>query len=183
MSHCLEGFFAEPANPVVDALALDGLARAHAGLAAAMRPEGDAERASLMAAAFAGGAAIHKGLGPAHAVAIVCGDQDLHHGLLVAAALPHTVALVARHVPGKAARAAQALGIGADGIGADGSVADALLALRDALGLPASFRAMGYRADDPDAMAAAMARSPFNAASPYRPTSEEYRAILRALLA
>ena len=132
----------------------------------------------LMAAAFAGGAAIHKGLGPAHAIAIVCGDQDLHHGLLVAAALPHTAALVARHDPAKAARAAQALGIGAGG-----SIADALAALRDALGLPASLQAMGYRAGNLDAMAAAMARSPFNATSPYRPAQEEYRAILQALLA
>lgn len=102
----------------------------------------------------------------------------MHHGLLVAASLPHTVALVARHAPGKAARAAQALGIGADG-----SIADALTALRDALGLPASLRTMGYRAGDLHAMAAAMARSPFNATSPYKPTSEEYQAILQALLA
>ena len=72
LSHCIEGYFAEPANPVIDALALDGIARVFADIHAALEPEGDAPRASLMAAAFAGGAAIQKGLGPAHAVAVVC---------------------------------------------------------------------------------------------------------------
>ena len=101
LSHCIEGYFAEPANPVADALALDGARRVVADLPAALEPSGDSARASLMAAAFAGGAAIHKGLGPAHAIAFVCGEQDVHHGTLIGVALPHTTRLVARHVPGK----------------------------------------------------------------------------------
>jgi 4-hydroxybutyrate dehydrogenase len=59
LSHCLEGFFAEPENPIIDALALDGLTRAFSNLYPATQPDGDAARAGLMAAAFAGGAAIH----------------------------------------------------------------------------------------------------------------------------
>ena len=177
LSHCLEGFFSEPANPVIDALALDGLARAHASIKAAAEGD-DAARASLMAAAFAGGAAIHKGLGPAHAVALACGDQDLHHGMLIAAALPHTVALVAPHAPAKADRAAAALGLpnGA-------AIPDALRALNATLGLPASYREAGYRAASVDALVDGMAASPFNRASPYKPTAADYRAILHALLA
>ena len=58
----------------------------------------------------AGRAAIHKGLGPAHAVAIISGDQGLHHGLIVAIALPHTIALVAPHAAEKADRLAAATG-------------------------------------------------------------------------
>ena len=176
LSHCLEGFFSEPANPVIDALALDGLARAYAAIKGAVEGD-DAARASLMAAAFAGGAAIHKGLGPAHAVALACGDQDLHHGMLVAAALPHTVALVALHAPAKADRAAPVLGLrnGA-------AIPDALRALNAALGLPASYREAGYRATSVDALVDGMAASPFNRASPYKPTAGDYRAIFQTLL-
>ncbi len=177
LSHCLEGYFSEPANPVIDALALDGLARAYGAIAAAV--EGDeAARGSLMAAAFAGGAAIHKGLGPAHAVALACGDQDLHHGMLVAAALPHTVALVAPHAPAKADRVATALGLRNSA-----GIPDALRALNAALGLPASYREAGYRAASLDALVDSMAASPFNRASPYKPTAGDYRTILGTLLA
>ncbi len=177
LSHCLEGFFSEPANPVVDALALDGLARAYGAIAAAVEGD-DAARGSLMAAAFSGGAAIHKGLGPAHAVALCCGDQDLHHGMLVAAALPHTVALVAPHAPAKADRVAAALGL-PDRVG----IADALRALNARLGLPASYREAGYRAKSVDGLVDSMVASPFNRASPYKPTAGDYRTILDSLLA
>ncbi len=177
LSHCLEGYFSEPANPIVDALALDGLARAHADIMAAVEPGGDAARASLMAAAFAGGAAIHKGLGPAHAVALACGDQTLHHGILVAAALPLIVALVAPHAPAKAERVATALGL------ADAAdIPDALKALNRRLGLPRSYREAGYSAGSVETLVDSMVASPFNRASPYVPTRDEYRAVTSALV-
>ena len=178
LSHCLEGYFAEPANPIVDALALDGFARAYMDVQAAMKPTGDIARASLMAAAFAGGAAIHKGLGPAHAIATVCGDQGLHHGVLVAVALPHTVRLVAAHAPAKAARLVAVLGLteAAD-------LADCLQALNRTLGLPASLRAAGYRPGSIEELVEGMVRSPFNRTSPYVPTAAEYDQLIRMLLA
>ncbi len=178
LSHCLEGFFAEPANPIVDALALDGMERAFRDIRAAMGPDGDGARASLMAAAFAGGAAIHKGLGPAHAIATACGDQGLHHGMLVAAALPVTIALVAPRSPAKAARAARALGLGE---GAD--IGEALRALCRALGLPGSLRAAGYVAGPIEPLIDYMVRSPFNRTSPYVPTPDDYLRMTRDLLA
>jgi alcohol dehydrogenase class IV len=178
LAHCLEGYFAEPAHPIVDALALDGAARAFANVRAATEPPGDAARAELMAAAFAGGAAIHKGLGPAHAVSIICGDQGLHHGLIVAIALPHTVALVAPHAAKKADRLASALGL------ADGSaIPEALQSLNRALGIPATLREAGYRAASFDELADAMARSHFNRTSPYAPNSNDYLAIVKVLMA
>ena len=177
LSHCLEGYFSEPANPIVDALALDGLTRVHADIMAALEPGGDAARASLMAAAFAGGAAIHKGLGPAHAVALACGDQNLHHGILVAVALPLIVALVAPHAPAKAARIAAALGLG----GAE-DIPDALRALNGKLGLPATYCEAGYDAGPVEALVDSMVASPFNRASPYVPTRAEYRAVTAALV-
>jgi len=108
-------------------------------------------------------------------VALACGDQDLHHGMLVAAALPRTVALVA---PAKADRAAAALGL-PNGAG----IPDALRMLNAALGLPASYREAGYRAACVDALVDSMATSPFNRASPYKPTAGDYRTILGTLLA
>ena len=178
MSHCIEGYFAEPANPIVDALALDGLTRAYADVGAAMAPGGDAARTSLMAAAFAGGAAIHKGLGPAHAVALACGDQDIHHGVLIAAALPLTVALVAPHAPAKAARVAAALGLSNSA-----AIPAALQALSRSVGLPASYREAGYRLRATDALVDGMVTSHFNRASPYAPTRNEYASLIDTLLA
>ena len=178
LSHCMEGFFAEPANPVIDALALDGIARVFADIRAALEPEGDAARASLMAAAFAGGAAIHKGLGPAHAIALVCGDQDLHHGALIAAALPVTTELLARHVPHKAVRVASALGLAG---GED--IAPALRALMRDLDLPATYTALGYKAVSLDRLTDGVVASHFNRTSAYVPTREEYGAALQQLVA
>lgn len=180
LSHCVEGFFAEPANPVADALALDGAARVMRDILGALEPApapgGDAARASLMAAAFAGGAAIHKGLGPAHAIAFVCGDQDVHHGTLIGVALPHTARLVARHVPARAARLAAAIGIEA---GAD--LGDAIAALVASLGLPATLTAAGYRMASLDAAVEAMVGSHFNRTSPYVPSADEYRDLTQAI--
>ena len=176
ISHCIEGFFAEPANPIVDALALDGLSRAYGNIEAATRPGGEAARANMMAAAFAGGAAIHKGLGPAHAIAIVCGDQGIAHGLLVATALPLTAALVVRHSSEKAARIAGALGL------AHGSdLPEALSKLIRALALPSSLRTAGYKAVGLEDLTAKILKSHFNRTSPYVPTHGEYLEILTLL--
>lgn len=178
LSHCVEGFFAEPANPIVDALALDGAARVFADVHAALDPDGEAARASLMAAAFAGGAAIHKGLGPAHAVALVCGDQDVHHGTLIGVALPRTTRMVAAHVPAKAARLARAIGLGA---GDD--LAGALSALVASLGLPNTLAGAGYRVEDSERLVGEMVASHFNRTSPYAPTADDYRVILADIAA
>lgn len=173
LSHCVEGFFAEPVHPVADALALDGARRAFADVHAALEPAGDEARASLMAAAFAGGAAIGKGLGPAHAVALSCADQHVHHGTLIGVALPVTTRLLSAHAPDKAARLAAAIGLSA---GAD--LADALAQLVASLGLPATLTQAGYRVDDPERLADDMAQSHFNRTSPYAPTRDEYRQLL-----
>lgn len=170
LSHCLEGFFMEPANPVIDALALDGAARVFADIHAAVETGGDDALASLMAAAFAGGAAIQKGVGLAHVVALTCGDQDVHHGTLVGIALPHTTRMLAQNLPEKADRLAKAMGLAS---GAE--IADALAALIVSLNLPTSLRGTAYRIDDRDAIVAAMQANPINRISPYVPTAEEYR--------
>jgi len=178
LAHCVEGYFAEPASPIIDALALDGVARVFSDIRAALELDADEARGSLMVAAFAGGAAIQKGLGPAHAVALACGDQDLHHGTLISIALPMTVALVASRSPLKATRLAERLGLRT---GAE--LGDAIRALTRSLGIPGSLREAGYRARSVDDLVNLMVRSPFNRSSPYAPTPEEYRDITMALVA
>lgn len=177
LSHCLEGFFAEPAHPIVDALALDGIAKVVANLRAAIAPDGEAARAEIMAAAFAGGTAIHKGLGPAHAIAVTCGDQHIHHGMLVAAALPSTVSLVAPQLPAKAGRIAHAVGCEPDELG------PALAELIRALGLAERYSELGYRPASFEKLLRDVGDSPFNRICPYVPSQDEYRSILETLLA
>ena len=178
LSHCVEGFFAEPPNPVIDALALDGITRVFADIRKALEPGGDAARASLMAAAFAGGAAIHKGLGPAHAIALVCADQDIHHGTLIAAALPVTTDLLTHRVPGKAAKVAAALGLQRGE-----EIAPALRALMRDLGLPPTYKEAGYVAGSLDTLTDGVVASHFNRTSAYVPTRGEYRVALEQLVA
>lgn len=172
LSHCIEGFFAEPAHPIIDALALNGIVRVFADVEEACTPAGDAARLSLMAAAYAGGVAIHKGLGPAHAVALACGDQHAHHGTLVAVALPHTTQLLAQHLPVKAARMAVGLGLSSTA-----SIGEALSQLIRALRLPETLSAAGYKVNDFERFIADLVASPFNRSSPYAPREAEYRAI------
>jgi alcohol dehydrogenase class IV len=177
LSHCLEGYLAQPANPIADAIALDGLGRAFRHVKDATRQSIDALE-MMMAASFAGGVAIHKGLGPAHAIAVACGDQDLHHGALVAAVLPAVMQLMAARAPEKARRAAQAMGLAAEG-----ELAGALADLIRALGLPTSLRELGYRVASFETLVEAMCASPFNRSAPYAPTPAEYLEITRALTA
>ena len=107
----------------------------------------------------------------------MCGDQGLHHGVLVAVALPSTVALVARHAINKAERVAVALGVE--------RVADIPEALREmnhALGMPATLREAGYSPGSVDEMVDGMTQSHFNLTSPYVPTRDEYYEIVQSLL-
>ncbi|MBU1815650.1 MAG: iron-containing alcohol dehydrogenase [Gammaproteobacteria bacterium] len=177
LAHCLEGFLAHPPHPLVDAIALDGLARAYANVHAAMHPEADQARQELMVASFAGGVAIHKGLGPAHAIALACGDQRMHHGTLVAAALPGAMEIAAAKLPALTDRVAEALQLASRF-----ELASALRKLNASLGLPSHLGHAGYRISDPDELIKAMASSPFNRTAAYAPTADEYRAMTNALL-
>lgn len=177
LSHCIEGFFAEPAHPIIDAVALDGASRVFSDIHAALEPAGDAARASLMAAAFAGGVAIHKGLGPAHAIALACGDQHVHHGTVIGVVLPATTRLLAKALPEKAGRLRDALRLAPDS-----DLADALSELVASLGLPTSLVEAGYRPGDMATLLTKTTGSHFNRVSPYVPTEEEYRTILESAM-
>ena len=76
LSHCIEGYLSITDCAPAKAMALDGMRRAWRAVAhATARGEDLTAREEMMLAALAGGVAIGLGLGPAHAIAITCGDQ------------------------------------------------------------------------------------------------------------
>jgi alcohol dehydrogenase class IV len=178
IGHCIEGFLSPAVNPVVDAIALDGIRRAARYLERAVADGQDREaRWHMMMAAVEGGMAISKGLGCAHALSMTFSHTDLHHGALVTISLPVVMRFLEPAVPEKLAQVADALGAAPGG-----SAADALAALNARVGLPATIRALGYRGNDHEALAAFAVGNYFNRGSPRAPTLDDYRRIIAELL-
>jgi alcohol dehydrogenase class IV len=130
-----------------------------------------------MMAAVQGGLSIYKGLGPAHAIATTCGDRGLHHGMLSALAMPPVLRLFEAKGNEKVRVLARAMGCKPGK-----SAADAVEDLNSRVGLPHTIGALGYGQADLDEMARDAESSFFNAPSPYRPSFDEYRAMLETLL-
>ncbi len=178
ISHCVEGYLSSRMSPFADALALDGIQRAMAAIRDATQRGDDVRaRAEMMAAAYAGGVAIGMGLGPAHAIAITCGDQGFHHGLLSGIGLVCSLDLVSRHAPNRAAAIAQALGL-SPGASLSAAIAD----LMRALNLPATLVELGYRAVDVSALGSRAHASPFNLTARYHPSAAEYTEMIQRSL-
>ncbi len=174
MSHCIEGYLSKNRNPFADVLALDGLSRAARSIRRAVADGNDVEaRSEMMIAAYAGGAAISMGLGPAHAIAITCGDQGFHHGILsgigVVAAFDH----MAAKQPERAAHLCTAFGIDSTT-----SLASSIASLMSELGLPSTLRDLGYSTNKPTELAAAAQSSFFNLSAWYHPSETEYAAMI-----
>ncbi len=174
LTHCMEGFLAPSVNPIVDAIALDGIRRVVTWIERAVADGSDREaRWHMMMAALAGGIGISKGLGPAHALGNTFGDRGLHHGALVTLALPCTIRHLAPHVAKDRMLAlADALGV------PDGDAADAVADLNARVRLPATLKELGYGQADLDEAAQDAAGSFFNARCAQPPTLAEYRAMI-----
>ncbi len=176
LSHCIEGYLSKTDSPFMDALALDGMKRAFDNVERATANGADREaRAQMLLAAVAGGASIHKGLGPIHAFAGVFGDRGFHHGTLVAIAMPAALRLAESRAPAKMKAVANALGLES---GARASEAVAALNVR--LGLPKTLSAYGYgEVADFEETVEATWNNRFNLSSPYAPTREEIAQMVR----
>jgi len=178
ISHCMEGYLSSRMLPFADALALDGIRRAMAAIRDATQRSGDLRaRSEMMAAAYAGGVAISMGLGPAHAIAIACGDQGFHHGLLSGIGLVCSLDSVSRHAPDRAAAIAVALGL-PPGASLSAAIAD----LMRTLNLPATLAELGYRAVDVSALGSRAHASPFNLNARYHPNAAEYKEMIQRSL-
>lgn len=178
LSHCIEGFLSKKDIPLGKTIALDGIARVARYLRRATTDCDDAEaRGQMMLAAFAGGAAIGMGLGPAHAVAIVCSDQGFHHGVLSGIGLVATLDATSARVPEQAADVALALGLKPTQ-----SLGQAVASLMRELGLPATLAELNYLPGDLQVLANAAHQSHFNLFAPFHPTASNYADMLAGSL-
>ena len=165
LSHCVEGYLSRNDNPIAKSIALDGAGRAVRHVRRAYADPRDMEaRTEMMTAAFAGGVAIGMGLGPAHAIAITCGDQGFHHGVLSGIGLVAAIDTMAAHQPVRAGALKYALGIGAGD-----SIAAVIASLMRSLELPGSLGELRYVAADVPELARAAHRSFFNSTAWHRP--------------
>jgi len=179
LSHCIEGYLSRNDAPFLNEIALDGARRAWANVRAATERGSDLSiRTEMLLAAYAGGVAITMGLGAAHAIAVGCGDQGYHHGVLSGIGLVAALDGIAEHRPERAEALRDALGLAPDA-----SLSGAVAGLMEALGLPSSLRALGYRVDDIDRLAIEAHRSFFNLSAYHHPSAGEYRAMLQGSLA
>jgi 4-hydroxybutyrate dehydrogenase len=178
LSHCIEGFLSKTFCPPADAMALDGIRRVFRHLPSATADGSNPDaRMEMIIAAFEGGVAVGKGLGPAHAIAISCGDQGLHHGMLSAIGIVASLPLMEKQIPERVRVLAESMGLRPGQ-----SAVDGVQALMARVGLPNSLSDVGYATNDLDALAGEAARSHFNWSSPYAPTKEEFAQMIRAVL-
>ena len=174
LSHCIEGFLSKKDMPLGKSIALDGIARVARSLRRVVgHPDDTKARGDMMLAAFAGGAAIGMGLGPAHAVAIACSDQGFHHGVLSGIGLVATLDATCTHVPAQAADIASALGLEPTA-----SLGQSMASLMRELGLPATLAELRYEPRDLQALARAAHQSHFNLFAPWHPAASDYAAML-----
>jgi 4-hydroxybutyrate dehydrogenase len=178
LSHCIEGYLSTSFCPPADALALDGIRRVFRYLPKAIEDGSDLDaRMQMMIAAFAGGVAIGKGLGPAHAIAIAGGDRGLHHGLLSAIGLLASMPVMERECPERMRTIGDAIELAEYE-----RPSDAVRALMISLGLPTSLAAVGYQAGDISELAGRAAMSHFNLTSPYAPIEAEFGRMIEMVL-
>ncbi len=176
LSHCIEGYLSANDIPFFDAIALDGIIRVVRYLARATADGADIEaRTNLLLAGYAGGVAINMGLGPAHAIAISCGDQGFHHGILSGIGLVVALDHMASHRPDRAAAIRRAMELGQDD-----SLATAIADMMRDGGLPTSLAELGYVVDHPERLAREAHQSFFNTSAFHHPRLEEYDAMIRA---
>jgi len=177
LTHCIEGFLSIVDSPVADTLALDGIRRVMSHVDQATRHGDDlVARGEMLVAGYLGGVAIGMGLGPAHAIAITCGDQGLHHGVLSGIGCVASLDAVLAQVPHKLAPLCAALGIDSP----HGSPSQILAATMRRLGLPATLKEAGYHVHDIALLAQKANHSVFNRSSRWHPSAATYLQWLEA---
>lgn len=157
MAHCVDSLWAPRANPLLSAMAGEGIRALAPALRGIVADGSDLEARSgclygayLSAATFAGaGSGLH------HKICHVLGGaHDLPHAETHAVVLPHVLAFNAAAAPEAGARVAAALG---DGAGRTGDPVGALLALYDDLGAPRALRDLSMPEDGIEEVAAQVA--------------------------
>jgi maleylacetate reductase len=133
LAHAVEALYAPGHNPVVSALALEGVRAVNDSLPAVIGAPGDVDaRGELLYGAYLCGVALGAtSAGLHHKICHALGGMfDLVHADAHSVVLPHAIAFTAPAIPGEATRLAAALG--AD----DGDAAGALWDLAERSGVP-----------------------------------------------
>ena len=141
LTHCIEAYLSLGDHPMADAIALGGIDLVAKHLVQAVKHGDDlGARGAMMKAAMMGAVAFQKGLGACHSLAHpLSSEQGLHHGLANALCLPAVIEFNASPVPEKVLHVGLLLG----GEAAPGACQARLVALRQAVGLPAGLAAVG----------------------------------------
>jgi maleylacetate reductase len=138
LAHCAEALWAANADPVTDAIALDGARRLREHLQAACTNSAGARGQILVAACLAGMALGTVGTSLHHALCHLLGGMlDAPHAETHAIMLPYVVSYLQPSVPGAARRLAQALSA------SEPALAKGIWELGQSVGTPAGLRSLG----------------------------------------
>jgi alcohol dehydrogenase class IV len=171
IAHCVEALYAENANPVISALAEQGITALADGLPRiAARPADIQARSRALYGAWLAGIALGSvGMALHHKLCHTLGGSfNLPHAEVHTIVLPHAAAYNAAAAPDAMVRVARALGAG--------DAAGALYDLAVSLGAKTALRDIGMREDDLDKAAEIATRNPY-----YNPRRVDQAAI-RTLL-
>ena len=145
VAHCVEALYAPGANPVISAIAIEGLRALHRSLpmVCATPDHVGARTEALYGAYLAGVALATAGTALHHKTCHVLGGMyDLDHGSMNSVVLGHAVAYNAPAIPEQLGRMGEALGTD--------DVAGSLFDLAAGIGAPTSLAAIGMPADGID---------------------------------
>jgi maleylacetate reductase len=139
LAHCAEALWADNADPMTDAIALDGARRLREHLAAACATSDRGARGQVLVAACLAGTALGTvGTSLHHALCHLLGGMlDAPHAETHAIMLPYTVSYLQPSVPEAARRLARAMGASEPGL------AKSIWELGQSVGTPAGLRSVG----------------------------------------
>jgi maleylacetate reductase len=143
LAHCAEALWAADADPITDAIALDGARRLRQYLPGAYQSADPAVRGQVLIASCQAGLALGTvGTSLHHALCHLLGGMfDTPHAETHAIMLPYVVSYLRPAVPEAARRLAQAMGT------TEHDLAEDIWSLGKSVGTPAGLRSIGIRED------------------------------------
>jgi maleylacetate reductase len=181
LAHCVDSLWAPRADPINEAISLEGARALAEGMPAVVKdPTGIEGRDQCLYGAYLAAVAFASaGSGMHHKICHVLGGAyDLPHAQTHAVVLPYVLAFNAPNAPRQAARLAGALGV-PDHDAAPRSAVEALNVLRARLDAPTALRDYGMSEQDiPDAVSRLMGVIPPDNPTPV--TRDNLTALLRA---
>jgi len=162
LAHCAEALWAASADPVTDAIALDGARRLREHLTAAYASDDTNARGQVLVAACLAGMALGTvGTSLHHALCHLLGGMfDSPHAETHAIVLPYVIGYLQPAVPQAAHRLAQAMGT------SEPALAKGIWSLGQSVGTPAGLRSIGIREDQLGAAAKAAVAKPLPSPRP-----------------